>query len=357
MTDQPGWVRHAVGAFPDAHWVFVSTINVYDDETTPGGTPETLPLREPVAEDGQGRESPEAYGGRKVTCERLVREGSASSTVIRPGLIVGPEDPTGRFSYWPARLADGGEVLAPGSPDDDVQVVDVRDLATWIVDCAESRTDGVFDATSHVLTRAELPGPGGRRAGRRGPTFTWVDQDFLAEQKVEPWMGPRSIPLWLPLPEYAGLMAHDVRASYAAGLATRPIGETTRDTLAWLRDHPDAAVTGLTRDEEAEVPPGLARTGADADSPPENSAEQVDRLDHGLVDAVGERDADDGPGDGQQQDGTWFSFWSTSAAPVGTALAWPPDSGSWKRESTGLISRFATNPTASTQTIVISAGR
>lgn len=252
VTDQPGWVRHAVGAFPDAHWVFVSTINVYDDETTPGGTPATLRLREPVAEDGEGRESPEAYGGRKVTCERLVREGVASTTVIRPGLIVGPEDPTGRFSYWPARLADGGEVLAPGTPDDDVQVVDVRDLATWIVDCAESRTTGVFDATSHVLTRAEFLAEAAAGLGVE-PTFTWVDQDFLAEQEVEPWMGPRSIPLWLPLPEYTGLMAHDVRASYDAGLATRPIGETARDTLAWLRDHPDAAVTGLTRDEESAV--------------------------------------------------------------------------------------------------------
>ena len=167
VTDQPGWVRHAVGAFPDAHWVFVSTINVYDDETTPGGTPDTLRLREPVAEDGQGRESPEAYGGRKVTCERLVREGVASSTVIRPGLIVGPEDPTGRFSYWPARLADGGEVLAPGTPDDDVQVVDVRDLATWIVDCAESRTDrGVRRDQSRADPR-RVPGPGGHRSGRR----------------------------------------------------------------------------------------------------------------------------------------------------------------------------------------------
>ncbi len=189
-----------------------------------------------------------------------MREGVASSTVIRPGLIVGPEDPTGRFSYWPARLADGGEVLAPGTPDDDVQVVDVRDLATWIVDCAESRTDGVFDATSHVLTRAEFLAQAAAGLGVE-PTFTWVDQDFLAEQKVEPWMGPRSIPLWLPLPEYTGLMAHDVRASYAAGLATRPIA----------RDHPRHARLAARPPRRrrhrphprrgGRGPPGLARPG------------------------------------------------------------------------------------------------
>ena len=85
------------------------------------------------------------------------------------------------------------------------------------------------------------------------PHLTWVDQEFLASQEVEPWMGPRAVPVWLPLPEYAGLMAHDVHASYDAGLATRPIGDTARDTLAWLRDHPDATTTGISRADEAEV--------------------------------------------------------------------------------------------------------
>jgi hypothetical protein len=84
-------------------------------------------------------------------------------------------------------------------------------------------------------------------------TFTWVDQEFLQAQQVEPWAGPRAIPLWLPMPEYAGMLAHDVTASYAAGLRTRPIGETARDTLAWLRAHPDAPVSGIGRDDEAEV--------------------------------------------------------------------------------------------------------
>ena len=101
----PSWVRAAVARFPSAHWVFVSTINVYADDSTPGGGPGTLPLREPRHEDVDLREDPEAYGPMKVACEQVVRDGAASATVIRPGLIVGPGDPTGRFTYWPARLA------------------------------------------------------------------------------------------------------------------------------------------------------------------------------------------------------------------------------------------------------------
>lgn len=252
VARHPSYVRNAVAALPGAHWIFVSTINVYSDDTIPGGTPETLPLHEPVDTDEDPFSSPTAYGAMKVSCERSVLDGAASAMVVRPGLIVGPEDPTGRFSYWPARLADDGEVLAPGSPDDPVQVIDVRDLATWIVDAAEARTTGVFDATSHVMTRAQVLADAAAGVGTE-PTLTWVPQEFLLDQEVEPWMGERAVPLWLPLPEYAGLLAHDVTASYDAGLRTRPIAETSRDTLAWLRAHPDAPVTGLSRAAEAEV--------------------------------------------------------------------------------------------------------
>ena len=252
VARHPSFVRSAVATFPDAHWIFVSTINVYSDDTIPNGTPDTLPLHEPVHTDEDPMASPELYGAMKVSCEQAVLGGAASAMVVRPGLIVGPGDPTGRFSYWPSRLADGGEVLAPGSPDDAVQVIDVRDLAAWIVDAAEARTTGVYTGTSHVMTRAEFLAQMADGLGVE-PQLTWVDQEFLAEQEVEPWMGPRAIPGWLPLPEYAGLMAHDVRASYDAGLVTRPVGDTTRDTLAWLRDHPDATTTGISRDDEAEV--------------------------------------------------------------------------------------------------------
>jgi len=252
VARHPSYVRRAVAALPDAHWVFVSTINVYPDNGTPGGTPETLTLHEAVHTDEDVSSSPEMYGAMKVGCEHAVLEGAASAMVVRPGLIVGPGDPTGRFSYWPARLAEGGEVIAPGEPDDPVQVIDARDLAAWIVDACEAHTTGVFDGTSAPTTRREIL-EAMAEALEADVRFTWVDQEFLTSQQVEPWAGPRAIPLWLPMPEYAGMLAHDVTASYAAGMRTRPIGETARDTLAWLRAHPDAPVSGIGRDDEAEV--------------------------------------------------------------------------------------------------------
>jgi 2'-hydroxyisoflavone reductase len=253
IARQPQRVRDAVRALPDAHWVFVSTINVYADESVPGGTPETLALRDPILEDAED-DSAESYGAKKVGCEQIVRDGAASSLVIRPGLIIGPGDPSGRFTYWPNRLADGGEVLAPGRPEEPVQVIDVRDLAVWIVDAAERRLTGVYDGTGPQMPRAEfLDRVAAGVTEGEAPTLTWVPQEFLAAQQVEPWSGPRSVPVWLPLPEYAGLCDHDVTASLAAGLTIRPLEESAGDTLAWVRATPEAAVTGLTRDEESEV--------------------------------------------------------------------------------------------------------
>ncbi|MGD9960042.1 NAD-dependent epimerase/dehydratase family protein [Nocardioides sp.] len=247
----PSWVRRAVGAVPHAHWVFVSTINVYADTTTVGATPATLGLVEPVTTDQDPASGSEVYGAMKVACEQAVQAGAASSMVVRPGLIVGPGDPTGRFSYWPDRLADGGEVLAPGSPDDPVQVIDVRDLAEWIVESCEERRTGVFDGVGPVTSRAEALSEVAAGVGA-APDLTWVDQGFLTGHGVEPWAGPASLPLWLPLPEYDGLLAHDAGPSWAAGLRPRPLAETAHDTLAWLRTH-GGTVTGLSRDAEADV--------------------------------------------------------------------------------------------------------
>lgn len=248
----PSWLRSAVAAFPGAHWVFVSTLNVYADEATPGGRPGTLALRDPIHEDVDLTADMAAYGPMKVACEQIVRDGAASWTVIRPGLIVGPGDPTGRFTYWPARMADGGEVLAPGRPDDATQVIDVRDLAAWILGSAESRTPGDYDGVGEVLGMAEMLARIAEGCDADAE-LTWVPQDFLAAQGVEPWAGPDSIPLWLPRPEYDGLAAHDPAPSIAAGLALRPVSETACDTLAWLRATPDATVTGITREKEAAV--------------------------------------------------------------------------------------------------------
>lgn len=248
----PSWVRTAIEGLADRipHWTFVSSISVYADASTPGGCPDKLPLLDPILDDVE-QDTPEKYGASKVGCEQLVQEGAEQAFLVRPGLIVGPGDPSGRFSYWPERLAAGGEVLAPEHPDVPTQAIDVRDLAAWIVTGVEKALTGVYDATSRVRTFGDVldeivAGVGG------GPELTWVPADFLLEHDVRPWAGPRSLPLWLP-EDHRGLVTHDVAAAFAAGLTTRPVAETARDTLDWLRSDPDAVRTGLTADEEREV--------------------------------------------------------------------------------------------------------
>jgi 2'-hydroxyisoflavone reductase len=257
VARHPSWVRHALAAYADAHWVFVSTVNVYADDATPGGTPATLPLVEAIEEDVDLTEEPEAYGPMKVACERTVLDGAASAMVIRPGLIVGPEDPNGRFSYWPRRLAlsrnqGASEVLAPGDPADVMQVSDVRDLAAWAVTSCEQRTTGVYDGVGQAMPISDLLAQCADGVASEA-RWTWVDQEFLQAQEVEPWMGPGAIPLWLPRPEYDGLPAHAVQPSLDAGLTVRPLADTTRDTLAWLEATPDAVVSGISLDREREL--------------------------------------------------------------------------------------------------------
>jgi 2'-hydroxyisoflavone reductase len=255
----PSWVGPAVAALGYAHWVFVSTISVYADPARPG-TAQSLPTLEPLTEDAASGTDAATYGALKVTCERLVTAGAASHTVIRPGLIIGPGDPSGRFAYWPARLAGPGPVLAPGSPSDPVQVIDVRDLAAWIVICAEERTPGVFDGTgpqrswADFLTQiATVAGPSSGGSGAASPEVVWVDQGFLLAQGVAPWAGPESVPLWLPQPDFAGFVGHDITDSLAAGLRLRPLAESARDTLRWLRSETGAPIGGIPREREAEL--------------------------------------------------------------------------------------------------------
>jgi len=255
VARHPSRVRSAVTAFPHAHWLFVSTVNVYTDEATPGLTPATATLRKPLADDIDLSVDPDAYGPMKVACEEILRAGATSVMVVRPGLIVGPGDPTGRFTYWPARLAevdDGAPVLAPGAPGDSVQVIDVRDLAAWLVESLELGRMGTFDGVGPVVSIADLLAATATAVDAE-PAWTWVDQDFLTAHDVTPWSGPGSLPLWLPRPSYDGILAHDPTPSFAAGLVTRAIEETARDTLDWLRGAPDAVPTGMTREREAEL--------------------------------------------------------------------------------------------------------
>jgi nucleoside-diphosphate-sugar epimerase len=246
----PSWVAEALDHLADAHWTFVSTISVYADHSTRGGTPETLPLLPPITEDVE-QDSAEAYGSSKVACEQDVLARAREAFIVRPGLIIGPGDPSGRFTYWPERLAEGGEVLAPESPDRDTQAIDVRDLAAWIVTGAENRLTGVYDATGPVQRLGDLVDEVSKAVGG-GATVIWAPADFLLERGVTYWAGPRALPLWLP-DDARGMTSHDVSAAFDAGLTTRPVGETAADTLAWLRENPDAPRTGLSRAEEQDL--------------------------------------------------------------------------------------------------------
>ncbi len=248
----PSWVRAAVAAVPAAHWVYVSSISAYADHATPDGGPQVLRLLDPIEEDRDPAESPETYGGMKVACERTVQAGASSATVVRPGLVVGPGDPTGRFTYWPVRLSGGGRVLAPGDPADLVQVVDVRDLAAFLVLCAEQQTVATLDAIGPPLPREEFLRTIAAAVGGDA-SLEWRDDAWLAGRGVEPWAGQRSLPLWLPGPEYAGMLCHDPGPAADAGLRVRPLAETAVDTLEWWRSAGDAPLTGLTRGEESEL--------------------------------------------------------------------------------------------------------
>lgn len=205
------------------------------------------PLRAPTAPE-IAHSSEEIYGAAKVACEQAIGE---NAFICRAGLIVGPEDPTGRFTYWPTRLDRGGEVLVPGTPDDVVQLIDVRDLAQWIVHAAQTRLTGNFDGIGPSVTRGQFLA-GCADAVGSSCTFTWVNRAFLESHDVKRWSGPRSLPLWLPLPEFAGFNTRDTSPARESGLTVRALAETARDTLFWARAA-GGPVTGLTADEEKAV--------------------------------------------------------------------------------------------------------
>jgi 2'-hydroxyisoflavone reductase len=256
VVDTSGYVPRVVAATIDAlgevgHYTFVSSISVYADVSTPPTESSALAqLKEPTEDRN------EAYGELKALCENVVRERFPDAFVPRPGLIVGPWDPTGRFTYWPARLAAGGRVLAPLPRDADAQVIDVRDLAGWIVRAAEDSTSGTFNAVDRPTTRETLLETCRSVAGSDAE-LVWVDPDFLDERDVGEWM---ELPLWLADPGYGGMMAVDVSRAVAAGLAFRPLAETVADTLAWVcaGDAPVDPPAGMKREREREL---LARLG------------------------------------------------------------------------------------------------
>ncbi|MCB9118650.1 MAG: NAD-dependent epimerase/dehydratase family protein [Caldilinea sp.] len=250
----PRDVRHMAAALDGAvgHYTFVSTLSVYPDDA-PAGVTEASPVAELAGDPEATEVSGESYGPLKVLCERaLLDRWSGAALVVRPGLIVGPYDRSDRFTYWPVRIARGGEVLAPGDHDAPVQFVHAGDLAAFMLDLAEQGETGIFNAAGPadrlamletLATCREVTGSAAR--------LTWVDDAFLLDQSVGAYV---EMPLWVPA-SYEGFSAVDCRKAIARGLRFRPLAQTVHETLTWHATRPaDTTLrAGLSSDREAEL--------------------------------------------------------------------------------------------------------
>ncbi|PYL06615.1 MAG: epimerase [Verrucomicrobia bacterium] len=260
-TTLPAWVRDAAQVLKGNvdRYVFISTVSVYAESKQ--GPDENAPTEKYEGPDPY-KERMEAvrasgfktYGPLKALSEKEAEKWFPGKTlIIRPGLIVGPRDETDRFTYWPARIDRGGEVLAPGTPNDPVQFIDARDLAEWTIRMVENRETGIYNATGP----AKPLGIGGMLDGIKAALnseakFTWVSEEFLAEQKVQPWS---DMPVWTGKDD--AVARTNISRALGKGLTFRPLGFTARDTLAWFKSLPQEGQShlkaGLSPEREAEV--------------------------------------------------------------------------------------------------------
>jgi len=260
-TTLPGWVRDVAQVLKGnvERYIFTSTISVYGEVKT--GVDETAPTEKYQGADPY-KETLEAmrasgyktYGPLKALSEKEAEKWFPGKTlIIRPGLIVGPRDETDRFTYWPVRIDRGGEVVAPGNPNDPVQFIDARDLAEWTIRMVENRETGIYNATGP----ARPLGIGGmldgiKDAEKANASLIWVDEDFLTQHKVEPWS---DMPVWTG--KESGLARTKINRALSKGLTFRPVADTARDTLAWFKSLPQDRQSklraGLTADREAEL--------------------------------------------------------------------------------------------------------
>jgi 2'-hydroxyisoflavone reductase len=257
-TTLPVWVRDAAQILKGNvdRYVFISTISVYNDNSKPDKD-ETGSLWKYEGADAM-KETQETlrasnfglYGPLKVLSEQEAEKWfPGKALIIRPGLIVGPGDPTDRFTYWPVRIDRGGEVLAPGSPTDPVQFIDGRDLAEWTIRMVEQGATGTYNATGprSLLTIAEML-YGIKAVTTSDAKFTWVDAGFLEAQKVSPW---GDMPVWIPPQgEMVGFARINIRRALEKGLTFRPLADTARDTLDWYKT--------LSAERRAKMGAGLA---------------------------------------------------------------------------------------------------
>jgi 2'-hydroxyisoflavone reductase len=251
VVDTSGYVPRVVAQSCEAlastgRYCFVSSVSAYAEDAT-SFDEEAGPVDpEPASEDVSAH-----YGALKAACERVVRERFGDRAfVVRPGLIVGPHDPTNRFTYWVRRFDGGGDVLAPLPPERRVQVIDVRDLAEWIVRGLEAGLSGTFNATGDPVPFGEVLDTCAAASGRAA-RIVWVDERILVEAGVEPYS---ELPLWIPEggDPHGRFGATPNAKAVAAGLTLRPLADTVAATLAWARTDP--VVTG----SRVVAPGGLA---------------------------------------------------------------------------------------------------
>jgi 2'-hydroxyisoflavone reductase len=244
---KPAQVQGALQALgADApHYVFISSISAHA----------RFPVGEGFDEDAPLLQGEQGYGEEKARSEEaLLALTHGRCTIVRPGLIVGPFDPTGRFTYWPARIARGGPVLAPGRPERPVQWIDARDLAAWCVQLAVHPVSGVFNAVGPLVAMRDLL-VACVETSASNASLHWLDDAALQAAEVAPWTG---LPLWLPEndPAFGGMLLGRNQRAVAAGLTCRPVQETVADTLAWLRSDAGAVVApadALSAQREAEL--------------------------------------------------------------------------------------------------------
>src|SRR5437764_5829007 len=260
-TTLPAWVRDAAQLLKGNvdRYIFISTISVYGEVKQ--GVDESAPVEKYEGPDPY-KETLEAmkasgyktYGPLKALSEKEAEKWfPGKALIIRPGLIVGPRDETDRFTYWPVRIDRGGEMLAPGDPKDPVQFIDARDLAEWTIRMVENSETGIYNATGP----AKPLGIGGmldgiKAAEKSSATFTWVNEEFLTQQKVEAWS---DMPVWAG--KESGIAHTNIDRALSKGLTVRPLADTARDTLAWFKSLPQDRQSklraGLTSEREAEV--------------------------------------------------------------------------------------------------------
>jgi 2'-hydroxyisoflavone reductase len=263
VLDTCGYLPRVVGdsarMLADAvqRYLFVSSISVHPDDVEPGAT-EDAPVFDPPAPDVEDI-TDETYGPLKVACEQVVASALPDrALIVRPGLVVGPDDPTDRFTYWVRRVAAGGEVLAPAPPQDPVQFVDVRDLAAFLLRHLEARTAGVFNAIAPPVALGDLL-EACRSVSGSDASIVWAPGAFLRGRGVEPWS---DLPLWLP--DDPGANRFNPGRAIAAGLSPRPTADTVLDTLTWDRTRPQTwpMRAGLDRDRERDVLDAFRDAGA-----------------------------------------------------------------------------------------------